>query len=625
MKIKDLLKLLMHNLIFITLGLILGVGVGNLAVKNQAPMYEAATKIFVNRIRQQSNSDILSLSNEQMLAINLQMAKSQPVINEVSTLLGSQVDLDNIIVEAIPNSLIIQIKVQDTNPKRAAAIANLLVQTLIRQNESLLSNYYSGFETAINAQLQPAQEQINQLQTEINQLKTTGISDQLNQVNLQIAQIKTETTNLEKIIASYSKTLTPIDVITLAEKQAQLDQRYSLMNLYQQIQTNLTYIGKPAQNESGLENPRLANLRATLDIYQQMNSSLINDLENVRLARAQSKQNVTQIVAAIAPNKPVRPIPILYILMGGIVGLALTLTTILLIDHLDESLKSVNQVESLLDLPVMGIVDEIKFSRNELITISDHASIEAQGYCALGADLEINGVGKNIHTLMVINAEPSAARTHIAANLAVSYAQQGKTVVLLDGDLKRPVLHKLFGLENRMGFAELLAESTDTLSVCHKIEAVNGLSVMPGGKLENDAIGWLDPQKLSRILLSLENFADVIVVNSPPAGAADAQVLASKMDAVLLAIQGGHTRLDSVNSTLRRFQIIGARKSGIIFYRTIPFRKIRLWSKTSRVLAPKNVPGIFKSMTLASITRFLSSVIFPNMLKHTRKRHERTK
>lgn len=611
MKIKDLFKLLLHNFVFILLGLILGVGIGNYVAENQPPLYQASTKIFVNRTRQQSNADILSISNEQMLAINLQMAKSQQILNEVAGRIGSQVDPDNIIVEVIPNSLIIQIKVQDADPQRAATIANLLVETLIWQNESLLSGFYSGFETAINEQIAPAQLQIDQLQAEISQLKTSGIQEQLNQVNSQIAKIKTEITELEKSIAGFPKTLSPVEVIALAEKQAQLDQLHSLMNLYQQIQTNLTYVGKPAQNESGLDNPRLAALQASLDIYQQMNYGLVKDRENIRLARAQSKQNVTQIVAAVVPKNSMRPIPILYILLGGFVGFALTVTVVMVLDHLDESLKSVPQVEELLDLPVMGIVDEVVLNGHPLMTLHEPASAEAQGYYTLGADLEITGVGKNIRTLMIMNAESAAAPTNIAANLAIGYAQQGKTVVLIDGDLRMPVMHKIFGLENRKGFAELIDGHIETIHACTRVKEVNGLSFIAGGKFAADNMRWLDPQKLARVLVSLKNYAEIIIVNSPAAGAADAQVLASQMDAVLLAIQAGHTRLDSVSATLRRFQVIDARVTGIIFYHSFYFPRWRFGLKIK-------TPDSGKNVRLPVVSSLLPSGGFSNILHHSR-------
>ncbi|MBV5267902.1 MAG: hypothetical protein JZU67_05255, partial [Burkholderiaceae bacterium] len=305
--------------------------------------------------------------------------------------------------------------------------------------------------------------------------------------------------------------------------------------------------------------------------------------------RAQSKQNVTQIVSATPPKNPVRPMPTLYFLLGGVVGLALTATAILMLDHLDDSLKSAGQVEKLLGLPVLGLVFDNKQTKKRLVTAHDPFSSEAEAFRALGASLEIIGTGKNIRTLMIVNAEPADAKTSIAANLA------GKQVILLDGDIKRPHLHTLFGVENQRGFSELLNDRVDIKSACHFVKDVEGLSLIPSGVSENDSTGWLDAEKLTRLLSCLQQQADLVIVDSPPADVADAQILASKMDAVLLAIRVGHTRVESAQATVRRFQLIGARVAGAVLNHTIQHQKINkqllTWLKTitAKKLKPAEV------------------------------------
>ena len=583
MDIKDLILLMWRNFRYIVLGLALGAGIGIFVSKIQAPVYEATTKVFVSRARQQGNSDMLSLSDEQLLAINLQLTKSQPVLNDVSSQLGSKVDADNIQVGAIPNTLIIQIKVQDINPQRAAAIANLLVQILIQQNETLLSGRYMGFENAINEQIDLVQKQIEGLQTQINQINNTGIQEQLTQVNLQIEQLKAEISVLEQEIASFPDSPAPLDRISLAEKEARLDQLHSLMTLYQQVQTNLTYIGKPVQNGSSLENPQLTTLQSTLGLYQQINTTLINSRENIRLARAHSKQNIMQIVSATPPKNPVRPMPVLYFLLGGIVGLVLTATAILMIDHLDDSLKSDDQIKDLLDLPVLGFIFE---NKNPIVTSRDPFSEEAEAFRALGAIVEVAGAEKNLRTLMIMNAEPTDAKTIIAANLAIINAQQGKRVILLDADLKRPHLHSLFGMENKNGFAELLNGELDLNRACHVVKDVEGLTLIPSGVMEKESKTWLNAKKWDQLLLELQKQADLVVVDSPRADVADAQILASKVNAVLLAIKPWHTRIDPAQTTLKRLKLTGVWVMGSVWNRTqqsrlkiLPLAKIKLLNR----------------------------------------------
>ena len=574
MEIKDLILLIWRNIRYIILGLILGAGIGALVSKIEVPVYEATAKVFVSRPRQQGNSDILSMSDEQLLAINLQLAKSQHVLNDVSSQLGSKVNVDNIEVAEIPNTLMLQIKVQDNDPQRAAQISKLLVQNLIQQNETLISEQYTGFENALNEQIDQVQKQIDGLQAQVKQINGTEIQNQLAQVNQQIDQLKTEISGLEQEIAGLPYSLTPypdvptpspLERIPLAQKQSQLDQLRSSLTLYQQIQTNLVYIGKPGQGDSNLQDPVLAALQSTLTLYQQINLSLINNRQDVRLARAQNNQNVIQISAAIPPKSPVRPVPVLYVLLGGLVGLSLVATAIIVIDHMDDSLRTTVQIEKLLGLPVLGFILDNNNIKNRLVAGYDPDSNEAKSFRALGANLEITGVGKSIRTLMIVNAEPANDKTTISANLAFIHAQQGKQVILMDGDLQHPYLHSLFGVENQEGFAELLDGRIGIKKACHNVMEVEGFTLIPSGIVEKDVTGWLDSEKLAQLLSTFLEHTDLVIVDSPPADVANAQILASEMDAVLLAISAGDTHVNSAQATLKRFKLNGVRVVGVVF------------------------------------------------------------
>jgi len=573
MEIKDLVLLMWRNVRYIILGLVLGAGIGIFVSKTQVPVYEATTKVFVSRTRQQSNSELLSLSDEQLMAINIQLAKSPLVLKQVADQMGSKVKADNIEILTLPNTLIIQIKVLDNDPQRAATVANLLVETLIKQNETLLSGWYTDFETAITEQIAQVQTQMDGLQTQISQVNEVGIQEQLAQVNQQIEQSKAEISALNQEIASFPLNPNIRQSISLAEKQAQLDQLLSLMTLYQEIQSNLIYIGKPAQNGLGLENPQLATLQSTLTLYKQINNSLITSRENVRSARTQSRQNVMQIVPAIPPKNQVFPIPILYFLVGSASGLVLAVISILMIDHLDSSLKSADQIEELLGLPTLGFVFENRHNKNKLLTSLDPSSAETESFRAFGASVQLINTERKFHTLMIVNAEPADARTAIAANLALITAQQGGQVILLDGDLKNPHLHRLFDMENKNGFRELLNGQLDIKNASRAVKDVAGMTLISGGVAEKDSTAWLDAKKWEDLLSELKRSADLVIVDGPPANVADAQILASKMDAVLLTIRSGRTRIDSAQATLRRFQLIGARVTGAVLNGTIQNQK----------------------------------------------------
>jgi capsular exopolysaccharide synthesis family protein len=197
--------------------------------------------------------------------------------------------------------------------------------------------------------------------------------------------------------------------------------------------------------------------------------------------------------------------------------------------------------------------------------------------------VEVAGAEKNLRTLMIMNAEPTDAKTIIAANLAIINAQQGKRVILLDADLKRPHLHSLFGMENKNGFAELLNGELDLNRACHVVKDVEGLTLIPSGVMEKESKTWLNAKKWEQLLLELQKQADLVVVDSPRADVADAQILASKVNAVLLAIKPWHTRIDRAQTTLKRLKLTGVWVMGTVWNRTqqsrlkiLPLAKIRL-------------------------------------------------
>lgn len=572
MEIKDLISLMWRNLRYLVLGLTLGAILGLVAAQIQTPVYEATTKILISRTRQQSNADMLPLSDEQLVAINLQLAKSQPVLDEITQQVGVKVDADSIQVSSIPNTLIVQVKVQDTDPIRAAQIANTLVQILIQRNEDLLSGRYAAFEQSIDTQIGQVQAQIDDLQTQVSQISDTSVQDQLMRVSQQIEQLSLEIATLKQEISAFPVAPTPIERVALTEKQAQLEQLNSLMSLYRQIETNLTYTGHVGQGDTR-EDPQLATLQATLDLYQQMYLGLLSNRETVHLARMQSSENVVQIVAAIPPKKAAMPIPILYMLVGVMAGLGIAATIILILDHFDTSLRTPAQAEKELQVPVLGLVSDDGLPHS-LVTLSQPFSADADAFRALGASVEIVSLEGHIQALLVLNGGAKDGKTCIAANLAVVNAQQGRRVTLVDGDLRRPRLHDLFGVENQKGLSDVVHGRAELRQVYRMVEGLRDLRLVTGGQPDEDPTRWLDAVKWGQVLDELQAQSDLVIVDSPPAESADAQVLASRLGAILLVVRCGRTRVEAAQATLRRFQLLGAAVVGMVLSQPAQHRNV---------------------------------------------------
>jgi len=175
----------------------------------------------------------------------------------------------------------------------------------------------------------------------------------------------------------------------------------------------------------------------------------------------------------------------------------------------------------------------------------------------------------------VISADPAESKTTIAANLGIVNAQQGKRVTLLDGDLKHPHLHGLFGIEEQVGTANLFEKDTDIKSVSRSVDGVEGMTLIPSGAITENLISWRNGEKWQEVLIKLQKQADLVIVDGPSVDVASAQILASKVDVVLLVAKLGETRVDSALSALKRFQFVGSKVAGVVLYRTPLYWTIR--------------------------------------------------
>ena len=143
---------------------------------------------MASRPQQQGDTDVLPIGEAQLVVTNALLVKTQAVLDAASAEVGTKIDPDNIAVTELPNTLVIQIAVQDHDPNQAAAIANALVTSLIQKNQELLSGRYAELEATLSEQVVQVEGQIADLQAQFTSLNGASIREQLTQVNAQIDQ-----------------------------------------------------------------------------------------------------------------------------------------------------------------------------------------------------------------------------------------------------------------------------------------------------------------------------------------------------------------------------------------------------------------------------------------------------
>lgn len=175
-----------------------------------------------------------------------------------------------------------------------------------------------------------------------------------------------------------------------------------------------------------------------------------------------------------------------------------------------------------------------------LVTLDEPRSPAAEAYQSLRTNLEFSGLNKALHTILITSADAAADKSTTVANLAVVMAQAGDRVLLVDGDLRRPMQHEIFGVSNARGLANWLAEGGDPPLSATEVE---GLTLLPAGPAPANPVALLSARRLEETLADLSARADYVLVDAPPVlTVTDAALWANKVDGVVLLVSAGSTK-----------------------------------------------------------------------------------
>lgn len=178
-----------------------------------------------------------------------------------------------------------------------------------------------------------------------------------------------------------------------------------------------------------------------------------------------------------------------------------------------------------------------------LVTVTEPASAASEAYRTLRSNIHFASLDSPLKTLLITSTDPGEGKSTTLANLAVTMAQAGNRVLVVDCDLRRPSQHRLFGVPNAAGLTTMMVQGQALEKLPVQPTGVANLSVLTSGPLPPNPSELLGSRRLGEVLAQLKNEADILLVDAPPIIAvADAAILASKVDGVLLVVQANKTR-----------------------------------------------------------------------------------
>lgn len=230
---------------------------------------------------------------------------------------------------------------------------------------------------------------------------------------------------------------------------------------------------------------------------------------------------------------PAKPKVAVNMALGVLVGLIVGIGLAFFIEYLDTSVKTLDDVESYLETPVLAVIPQgITLLHQEPTDTPD-----AEAYRILRTNIEFNRKSADANSITLVSGGPGEGKSTTLANLAFTCAQGGYNVLIVDADLRRPVQHHLFNLDNSVGLTNYLTTDLALEDVIVPT-GIDNLYLMPSGILPSDAVGILNSQRMSDMIADLKQRFDIVFFDSPPIlGVSDASVLSSEVDLTIIVVQ----------------------------------------------------------------------------------------
>jgi capsular exopolysaccharide synthesis family protein len=274
--------------------------------------------------------------------------------------------------------------------------------------------------------------------------------------------------------------------------------------------------------------------KRNLEQLRDQHRLLYAKIESEKLDAEIPKNSMVQVTDRAEPGKePVKPNKTVNIVLGLVFGLIMGIGLAFFIEYLDTSVKTIDDVERTFQAPVLGVIPQNIGYLVDEGTESKHA----EAYRVLRTNLLFSRKDETLNTIVVVSAGAGEGKSTTTINLSTVFAQAGNRVLIVDSDLRRPTLHKLFKVANNLGLTNYLLKQ-NTIAEIVQTTQVPGLDFMASGKLPNSSMGILGSAQMKQMIAELKQRYDFIFFDSPPIlGVSDASILASEVDLVMQVIQ----------------------------------------------------------------------------------------
>jgi capsular exopolysaccharide synthesis family protein len=296
---------------------------------------------------------------------------------------------------------------------------------------------------------------------------------------------------------------------------------------------------------------RQSELERELAAAQTTYESLLIRLQEIRVIENQNVGNARVVQPALVPNSPVASSKKKMLGVGGFVGLMLGISTAFMIDIIDRSVKTVKEAQELFGYTLLGIIPKFEagtsahpqsqtlegVSPRVVVTTLPRLPVH-EAYQMLQANLKFVSSDQQIRTIVVTSSVAQEGKSEVVANLAAAIAQVGRRVLLVDGDMRNPSQHHLWGLVNAIGLSNVIVGQDEFEDAVQPV--TDKLSVLTAGVIPPNPLALIDSERMASLIQMFAKQYDYVLFDtSPLAGTADAAVMGKLADGLMLVVQPG--------------------------------------------------------------------------------------
>jgi len=334
-----------------------------------------------------------------------------------------------------------------------------------------------------------------------------------------------------------------------------------------------------AQNEAAIS---YRIIQQEIETNKNLLDGLLQRAKENDVAIAGTPNNVTVVDRAFPPQEPIGPQRLLSIFLAVIIAIAVSICLAILMEYLDNTLRTAEDVEVALQLPAIAIIPAVgtgvrnrsarlkaggKSTGPQSMLAFDEMPAVAESYKQLRTAILLSTAGHAPKSLLITSAQPGEGKTTTAVNTATSLAQTGARVVLIDADLRRPTVHRVFDTANDSGLSTLLSRNVNAQAILESIEfrADKGVHLLTSGPIPPNPAELLGSPQMKEMLEILAAQFDHIVLDSPPIiSVTDGVWLASLVEGVILVVHSGESTRERVRRTRQILRSVGARIFGVV-------------------------------------------------------------